>query len=295
MKKINNRKKDKFQYGFTLVEVIVTIAIIGIITVPIALIFQGALAASIETREQLVSTQLSQKSVEAIKFMNMELFERDILSDLDAQNEVQLTSSNIPGINIPNDYTIFFTSKQEQFASDAKYKMNSTISNTAVSGDLVINLNQDELSIASTDIKEEIDESDIIHVNVTKTTKVILGVEKDVYKIQTEKVDSDDSIEIHTEEITDNYQGVLNLKISNPIKTEFMVNNSSGQEFSIYVYESQEDINKPDIILNTGNNSVYRNISEQTLFEYRIYAFEVRVEKDGEVLSEVVTTRLAKE
>lgn len=53
--------------GFTLVEAIVTVAIAGVIVVPISIIFQGVLLDTVETKDQLKATQLAQQYTEAFR------------------------------------------------------------------------------------------------------------------------------------------------------------------------------------------------------------------------------------
>ena len=58
--------------GFSLVEAIVTVAIVGLIIVPISIIFTGSLKNSIMAREQLKANQLAQMYVEELKVMSDE-------------------------------------------------------------------------------------------------------------------------------------------------------------------------------------------------------------------------------
>ena len=53
--------------GFTLVEVIVTVAIIGIIIIPLSTMFNYPLSVTQHTNKQLVATQLAQQYIEDIK------------------------------------------------------------------------------------------------------------------------------------------------------------------------------------------------------------------------------------
>lgn len=61
-------KNDK---GLTLIELIVTIGILGIITIPIATVFFNGAKTNREAREQLTATMLAQRYMEGIKLNNI--------------------------------------------------------------------------------------------------------------------------------------------------------------------------------------------------------------------------------
>lgn len=285
MTKDKKNIKLKSQRGFTLIEVIVTVAIIGIVTVPIALIFQSALLSSIETRQQLIATQLSQQYVEKIKLMSMsefndldgEVFDESgydvavTLLDLSNSNEFGQDAFKMPTLSSSSygdaDLNLVLedsTSSETHvtFIKDDNSKEEDTMGNDA-SGDR--NLNLDFQRTSPSDVK--------IQVEVGVESEAITKALKDQYIVY-----------VHSDDTT-----------ASSSYTTITVDNATGKDLEIYVFETPEDQIKPEIILNTGNNTVYRNISETEFFDYRIYAFEIRVSKDGEELSKVVTTRLAQE
>lgn len=60
-------KKQKQQDGFTLMEVVVTVVIMGIALLPLATLFSMPLEKTSQTEEMLVASQLAQKYIEIIK------------------------------------------------------------------------------------------------------------------------------------------------------------------------------------------------------------------------------------
>jgi len=285
MTKDKKNIKLKSQGGFTLIEVIVTVAIIGIVTVPIALIFQSALLSSIETRQQLIATQVSQQYVEKIKLMNMndfmdldgQIFDESgydvavTLLDLSNSNEFGQDSFKMPTLSSTSygdaDLIVVLedsTSSETHvtFIKDDNSKEEDAMGNDA-SGDR--NLNLDFQRTSPSDVK--------IQVEVGAESKSITKALKDQYIVY-----------VHSNDTS-----------SSSSSTTITFDNSTGKDVDIYVFETPADQIKPEVVLNTGNNTVYRNISEPELFEYRIYAFEIDVSKDGEELSKIVTTRLAQE
>jgi len=83
--------------GFTLIEAIVTVAIVGVVITPIAIIFQGALETSLFTRSQLKATQVAQQYVEAVEAMNYV----DLKAFVDSGGVVDATS--ISAYGLPKD------------------------------------------------------------------------------------------------------------------------------------------------------------------------------------------------
>jgi len=277
--------KLKSQGGFTLIEVIVTVAIIGIVTVPIALIFQGALLSSIETRQQLIATQVSQQYVEKIKLMSMSEF-----NDLDGQ------VFDESGYDVA--VTLLDLSNSNEFGQDA-FKM-PTLSSSSY-GDADLNLVFEDSTSSETHVTLIKDDGNIEEDTMGNDTDGDRNLNLDFQRTSPSDVKIQVDLGAESESITkalkDQYIVYVHSNDTSPSSssTTITVDNATGKDLEIFVFETPEDQIKPEIILNTGNNTVYRNISETEFFDYRIYAFEIRVSKDGEELSKVVTTRLAQE
>lgn len=285
MTKDKKNKKLKSQGGFTLIEVIVTVAIIGIVTVPIALIFQGALLSSIETRQQLIATQVSQQYVEKIKLMSMSEF-----NDLDGQ------VFDESGYDVA--VTLLDLSNSNEFGQDA-FKM-PTLSSSSY-GDADLNLVLEDSTSSETHVTLIKDDGNTEEDTMGNDTDGDRNINLDFQRTSPSQVNIQVELGAESESITkalkDQYIVYIHSNDTSPssFSTRITVDNATGKNLEIYVFENPSDQIKPEIVLNTGNNTIYRNISETEFFEYRIYAFEIRVSKDGEELSKVVTTRLAQE
>jgi prepilin-type N-terminal cleavage/methylation domain-containing protein len=283
----NDKKniKIKSQHGFTLIEVIVTVAIIGIVTVPIALIFQSALLSSIETRQQLIATQLSQQYVEKIKLMNMSEF-----NDLDGE------VFDESGYDVA--VTLLDLSDSSEFGQDS-FKMPTLSSSSYGDADLIVVLEDSTSSETHvTFIKDDNSkEEDRMGNDASGDRNLNFDFHKTSPSDVKIQVDLGVESEFITKALKDQYIVYVysNDTMASSSSTTITVDNATGKDVEIYVFETPADQIKPEIVLNTGNNTVYRNISEPKFFEYRIYAFEIRVSKDGEDLSKIVTTRLAQE
>lgn len=291
MTKDKKNIKLKSQRGFTLIEVIVTVAIIGIVTVPIALIFQSALLSSIETRQQLIATQLSQQYVEKIKLMSMSEF-----NDLDGE------VFDESGYDVA--VTLLDLSNSNEFGQDA-FKM-PTLSSSSY-GDADVNLILEDSTSSETHVSLIMDDGSKDEDTMGNDASGDRNLNLDFQRTSPSEVKIQVDLLISTESIPESMSITKALKdqfivyvhsddtTASSSYTTITVDNATGKDLEIYVFETPEDQIKPEIILNTGNNTVYRNISETEFFDYRIYAFEIRVSKDGEELSKVVTTRLAQE
>jgi prepilin-type N-terminal cleavage/methylation domain-containing protein len=62
--------KLKLNDGFSLVEALITIAIVGIAMIPVSMVFTQTINTTVSTRKQLVANELSQEYIEAIKSKN---------------------------------------------------------------------------------------------------------------------------------------------------------------------------------------------------------------------------------
>lgn len=94
--------------GFTLIEAIISIAIVGIIVAPISMVFSKSLSHSLEAKHQLKATQIAQLFVENIKskpeseFMNF----FDAIPATQTKTINSLTASAYGFPTIPQGYTV---------------------------------------------------------------------------------------------------------------------------------------------------------------------------------------------
>lgn len=90
-------KLIKNNKGFSLLEAIITIAIVGIVFLPIAMIFNNSTKSSIDTKEQLIANELAQQYMENLKVRSYSSF----LNFFGGGTSITLDSSNSAIDNLP--------------------------------------------------------------------------------------------------------------------------------------------------------------------------------------------------
>lgn len=116
MKKIGRWVKN--QRGFTLVEAIVTVAIVGMLVVPISTLFKGSLDRVIETKIKLETTQLAQLYLENIKMKtSIELMDFFTVKTgrILSQNITSVTDFSYGFPKLPDGYTAEIIVDKEPF------------------------------------------------------------------------------------------------------------------------------------------------------------------------------------
>ena len=330
LKKIIDWCKHNFikTSGFTLIEAIVTVAIVGAVITPIALIFQGALVTSIETKDKMRATHLSQQYIEALKVLDF-----DTLKSLVIDSDGIVTSSNYTTYDLPEVLDDYLVEVDLHYAStdhdgtdaefnldNANFKMDTDIDSVVVDSDLYILL---ESSISS--------QSTIYSSNnpydatpLVKEHEYSGSVNSDRNMLITLADHSNGTVGHYTitlvqdgETKTVNYvSGVFNHNIiimcNDEISdvamvndTKIIVTNTTADTVNIYVYESPLDTIDPDIEVGNGSVSQIRGVAEVNPLSHRIYEIEVTIKVDtgtvdglGDViyeeLSHVVATSFAK-
>ncbi len=316
------------QKGFTLTEAIATIAIFAIVVTPIAMVFQGALESSLETRDKLKGTQLAQQYVEAIELM--EFVDLKLLVDTITSGERGVVTDTVAtGLSLPNlpngmtvqvdlhysqvrangdedlEYNTNFNSDNYQVPSDiessslALYDMLLLLDTASGDGFTVFDRGQgNEYPDGSPSIFASSENDRVLDVAYEylgenkdqKILKVDGGTARLVNFSGTIGSMVDTLIIYCNDNITDD---------TDRINTSVNVKNSTSDVLTVLVYESFDDKIQPEINVIAGNVSVNRGLAEFNIGSntHRIYEVEVTVFK-GAVgtteLAHVVTTILAR-
>ncbi len=100
----------KKEQGLTLIEVIISIAIMGIIAVPLISLFFSSVETSLNSKDQMQAAMLAQKEIESIKGNDFLEFSNKYKEEFDENGNFKITSEKNEGV-----FKIITTIKGEEF------------------------------------------------------------------------------------------------------------------------------------------------------------------------------------
>lgn len=310
--------------GFTLIEAIATIAIVGIVVTPIAMVFQGSLMDSLEARDQMRANQTGQQYVEILEEMDFDELKR--LVD-DYGGVVSAANITNGGFDLPNpdegyevvvdlhygatrsdssvdaEYNSVFDTDEFAMPSDLAdapmptYNMLLHLDSAAENGfdfyesdDSFLGVDPPEGSYANSGGNRDI----TIKYGYTSADKATVRVSVTQNSI-THDYDYTNGTEDNTIVI---YCDDLITADASRIESYISIESSIEEEVNLLVFESVKDKVKPELNIGLGVVNVVRGLSvvDISTNTHRIYEIEVTITKSGstEPLLHVVTTRLAK-
>lgn len=317
--------------GFTLIEAVVTVAIVGIVVGPISIIFQSVLSDSMETKEQLKATQLAQQYVEAFRVLPYE--ELIAITDGGTIDDLVLTNYDLPELlaGMELEMNLVYDMSDSEFVADFGTDNETTTRDVNYSHDFQLpTLNEIGVDY---DMLFYMD-----HLDNNKVDFYLRGADfagRYTGSSPTEKfpnAGSPDGIEDRAKTIDIKYsEGVTDpasVKInytdgastadavntfSNPsyiiaiycdadgdiddgfiADTIFNITNHTSEVVQLYIYRSNEDKIAPTINIVNGDVVSFDQLESTSLYSHRIYELEVKIKRDGEYLAEVTTTIIAK-
>jgi len=309
--------------GFTLIEAIVTVAIVGAVITPIAMIFQGALETSLLTKNQLKANQLAQQYVEAVEVMDY----IDLKELVDAGgiiNAASIATYGLPdlinGMNVSVDLH-YGAYRSDGITEDTEYNDGSDgfdtdefempiLSGTSIDYDVYLYLDSsanDKIEIYSRDKPEggALGTEQIMggliqnrDINITYEydtgspgyTKLTVKQPGSVpYPASYNAITISRDVVIYCDDI-------LTIP-ANQQKTYVNVTNTTSERVNVYVFETLLDTIKPIITIVNGEVGTIRGEAEvdTSIITHRIFEVEVTIDDDlGTELTHVVTTIIAK-
>lgn len=252
MRKILNKN------GFTIVEIIVTLAVLGIVIAPLMTMFITSQKINNEGSKEYKSIQLAQKYMEEIKAMDTFSYSSLGYSRTESGSDY-IYKKEIP--ESPNDYgaTIVLKAVKETAAveSTVDYDATLTINNTAVtyqhltfppytislSGDTDINVNETGIKIEETNIPYPLVSRKI---KVVLSTNAIINIHNNL----------SDMVELYIHNLdSTNYNCTVNVKKGSVQK----INNNSiipvAQTAKNILYDITITVKKGSEIINTINST----------------------------------------
>ncbi|PKM50791.1 MAG: hypothetical protein CVV02_09865 [Firmicutes bacterium HGW-Firmicutes-7] len=260
--------------GFTLIEAIITVAIVGIIVVPISFVFTGSLRHASEAKELLKVTQLAQLYVENIKAKSeVELMDFFIAAPTDTYGERTLDSDdvNISGFPpIPKGYSakLMFDKDNPSLTSYSNADID-----VAFEFDGVVSLYPDTSGIVSREVVITYDD-DHAYASINSLFTSSEGL-----------------ITSSNQTISNNHYAIkINCGSSN-IDTKITVDNATATTVELYIYKSA--MNTMDLEIDGINYAKYNNLQEGSAVTDKIYVITVQILKVKADATEIVVEEMS--
>lgn len=306
--------------GFTLIEAVVTVAIVGAVITPIALIFQGALTSSILTRDQLKVTQLTQQYVEALEALEFDDIKTLVDTDGGIVDSSTAVTYGLPPLIDGTTVTVDLHYGDERTDNTPDPEYNTAFDTPdyeldPLTGLTLLSLDYDmflHLDSSANDNVKIYNRSTpyaplVLPVETFAGTNVdrqlVIRYEEDAgasgYRKVTVFRNTDDYFISYL--ITDVNNTVIVFcddELTLPASkndTYIEVENLTTDQVNVLVFETISDTIEPIVSIINGNVSTSRGLSEVDTSEltHRIFEIEVTVTK-GTVTDHIVTTVIAK-
>lgn len=257
-------KKLKNKQGYTIIEIIVTLAILGIVIVPLITMFIMSQKINNEGTKEYKSIQIAQKYMEEIK--SMEIFNystEGYTQSSEGANNIYIKSITEPGTDY--DVDIIITGAKEDTSTPG-----TTIDFDAT---LIINTNSVQYKDASNDRTLSI--TGDINLQV-RNTGIIINTESEITSASLSKI----KVELKRTaniNITNNLDDEVNLYIYN-------IDGSNLYECNVNVEEGK--VNR------SSNNNI--NPDMVTTADNILYNIEIKITKGGEVINTINGTTIFK-
>ena len=317
--------------GFTLVEAIATIAIFGIVVTPIAMVFQYALTSSIETRTNLKANQITQQYVEAIEVMEFDVL-KSLIDDyggiVDATSIAGLELAYTTDVNLPepdSEFDVLVDLHYGEFLTDGSCDVDYNVGSAGFdSPEYILDPGIMQYKMPDYDMLILLESSDDTIVktftpvnpyndgsgtpsetfpDVAGNRNLVITYENggtpEGIKVTTQVSGggTSDYISFDKDHKHKTFIIVCDDEVgSETVDTHITVENYSMEGISVLVFESITDKIKPVVVTGLGTVNIERSLSEIdiTSNSHRIYEVEVIISKDGEELTHVTTTKLAR-
>lgn len=296
------KKVIKNENGFSLVEAIVTVAILGAAIVPISMVFTRTIETTVETRRQLQANTIAQEYLEHIK--SREMIDIPVLMPGDATSGSRTITggtdlSSIGLETLPDNYNLTISwslsaelsnigaieagsEPEEPLAVDAIVSIDSgfTTDTVVTIGGGTPNETPDTLDPA---------QGRVIYIDVAR-----IGASTEGNVIITYRSASGDTV-LHTfgssytttEKAIRFYMGNSS-GIGSPIDTKIMIDSNIPSEFAVYIYEDAGNTIDADVEVISGLVRISRNLKEAYEVPGRIV--EITASVTNNITSETLAT-----
>lgn len=308
-----NQLHQKTDQGFTLVEAVVTIFLVGLIFTPLALMFNKGLESTVKSRQQLQANQIGQQYIEAVKTM-------PYVSLKELTDKVQIAGQLSPTIAaaydlppVPADYRVKLgiaydaaSGYDNQFESP-DFKFDQSIQADTVQKidyDMVLYLDSAVNNKVSIYGKDEFNPdflglpaNTLVDPNLSKRQVEIVWQDSGFGRKITLKQGASTAMVNLSSLALGNTIVIFcadQATVSGHLETDFFVDNRTADPLNIMVFETDQDQIRPVINPLAGPIKTLRGLQNIDSFRYRLYKVTVEVEKAGQVLETLTTTVIAR-
>lgn len=275
----NLMKEDK---GFSLIEVIVTIAVIGIVLIPLATFFINTSKYSINTKEQLLANEIAQQYVEGLKAKSYNSF----IDFFDGNTSRTITSDDgsIEGFSkLPDGFTVHIsydkTIMSDYEISEHVDEVDFTINLNSAFGHYTINDSDNNQIYSNSENKDinlyilyDYSGDDIKFSEDNKFKNLITSI--DIGNIKAFKIKCNN----------------IRTSNSNKVSTNINIRNKTSDFIYVYKYIPENDVINPTVTIDKGEViQVNKTLIEENNIIYKI---NITVSKNKSLLVNMNATRI---
>lgn len=248
------QKLLKNQKGITLIEIVITLAVLAIVIIPLSDMMVTSIKINSNSKRQLEANNIAQLYMENWKARNLNnLLNDSQIESLNLGNAVQLAPESY------NGYTV-----ETRIVPQMDYKSEEVIS---YSPDVILKLNESTNKLS-------------IYRNMgTKLTDIDL---QSAHQIDIVNIMGTNRLTIASEVIntTNSEKPVIQVLVQRPCNVVFNVNNFTDKRADFYIIKSEEaDSSVIDIIAQTGKVKSYSSTAK--VYGNNLYNVEISVKHSG--------------
>lgn len=283
----------KCNKGLTLVELVVSLAILGIIITPLSSFFVNTIKVNKNSEDRLKANQLAEKYMEKTKFSDIIVYENNQLTINKSDNDfiiyttAQHNESSVTYKKDEGDFTVYKkveTLKQkvkEEDKEEDKYKIDKGEERLITyHGEIKIEKDNDiqDTIVFEDDFEDNKDEyiknDGTITINIQKNTETSIIIDINDKKKTVNLIDDT------TNEIKDDINIKLNCKGDKKINLQ--VSSLNEPKTNVYIINSKDSNNQINIQKSIGKVYVHKNIYDNTVAKEEnnwVYKITITVQK----------------
>lgn len=293
-------QKMKRTGGFTLIETVISVVILGIAIIPLSTVFTMTIDQTNATRRQLIANEIAQQYIENLKNKDFDAF-----NDVFDEGTVRLLDdpsedlSSIGMESVPSNYTVRMSYNRDVDLEE--FALPDIPEGTIVDYDA-------QLQIPS-GYDSAVYLTELVSGNNTTTVYPILAYNHSIREIiiTGDRDDNSLSVAYYSDGIVNSNSFSVPVTSSNIridlgdgiegtlLDTRIIIDSNLIGELKLDIYETGENTVKPIIEVRGGRVSIARNLQEVSEGVYRIVEIQVDVIYDvtGEVVASVTSTKIS--